>query len=87
MYPDNKLPIAGCGLTSAGALAAQYLIHSRPPVYENIPNHDNKDKTMSNAMRMTVYTILETARVLKTESVGMPPICSAPLELCAKTQI
>ena len=63
MYKDGKLSVGGCGITSGCSIqGVSYIIHCRTPIYDEIPNIDgNRDKTMQNCLRMSVYTALDTA--------------------------
>ena len=89
---DGKIPVGGCAVTSAGSLKAKYIIHSRGPKYDDLPDEDeNKTRTMKNSMRMAMYTSLDTALRLKCETLALSPISGEhykfPAELQAKYMI
>ena len=84
---QGKLPVGGCGVTSAGGLNAKYIIHSRGPIFEEIPDNDQKPKIFQNAIRMATYTIFDTAIRLNAQSIAMPPVAASPVDVVAKYQI
>jgi O-acetyl-ADP-ribose deacetylase (regulator of RNase III) len=56
-------------------LAPEFVIHTRGPNYSDIPEEDaTKAKTMKNSIRMSVYTVLDTASKLQSATLGLSPI-------------
>lgn len=84
---NQKLPVAGCGVTSGGGLSAKYIIHSRGPIWDEIPDSDAKPKIFQNSIRMSTYTIFDTAMRLGAVTVAMPPCAKNSVEVTSKSQI
>lgn len=90
--PNGKIPLGGCGVSSAGTLTQKFTVHSRGPNYGDIPDTEpTKKKTMKNSMRMSVYTALDTSQLLKAETVALSPISTGPymfpVDLCANYMV
>lgn len=70
---NSELPAAGCAVTNAGALRADYVIHTVGyDIHKGIPQDERKPKELIASL----VNVLDTARHMGAQSVAIPQVWS-----------